>query len=413
MQPMKLYFDLRDIFRAPRLALGGKKIWLLLQVNLVGYVAYFLFTHMAFLINGWSFSKVWGEYGLYPCLIGNDYTIIALVVWLVGVLAWVVASLLGYTAVARVTYKQLKGDEFYSSSDAWKFVSKHWHAPIFTNISIIVITLFFVAMAAVFALIGKIPYVGELFFGIPYLMWFFGSVFVIYTSIVLIVASLFTPAIVGAMEEDTMGAVFQNYSITWSQPWRTLLYLPLIYTLVYIAVVVFTFFLKLSYQLINVVFGHDLLMGSKLAKMVGWATDMVVTPVCDFVSASPFGIGFFSTYLSNSSGTLGPMEYVGATFIALSLFLIAGTVLSYAMSVEVVAQTIAVVIFRMKTDEENLLERKDEEELELESDDEWSFDSDSDLDENQEESTMDDSDESQEGGEESGIGSDEESSEES
>ena len=45
-------------------------------------------------------------------------------------------------------------------------------------------------------------------------MWFFGSVFVIYTSIVLIVASLFTPAIVGAMEEDTMGAVFQNYSIT-------------------------------------------------------------------------------------------------------------------------------------------------------------------------------------------------------
>ena len=57
--------------------------------------------------------------------------------------------------------------------------------------------------AAVFALIGKIPYLGELFFGIPYLIWFFGSVFVVYTSIVLIVASFFTPAIVGAMEEDT------------------------------------------------------------------------------------------------------------------------------------------------------------------------------------------------------------------
>ena len=154
-------------------------------------------------------------------------------------------------------------------------------------------------------------------------------------------------------------------------------------------------------------------MGSKLAKMVGWATDMVVTPVCDFVSASPFGIGFFSTYLPNSSGTLGPMEYVGATFIALSLFLIAGTVLSYAMSVEVVAHTIAVVIFRMKTDEENILERKDEEELELESDDDWSFDSDSESDDDQEEDTTDDSGESEENGEESDSESDEESSEES
>ncbi len=413
MQPMKLYFDVRDIFRAPRLALSGKKIWLLLQVNLLGYASYFIFTHMAFIVNGWSVGEVWIEYGLYPYLVGNDYSIIALVIWLVGVVAWMVASLLGYTAVARVTYKQLKGDEFYSSSDAWKFVKKHWHAPVFTQLSIILITLFFVIMAVVFALIGKIPYLGELFFGIPYLMWFFGSVFVVYTSVVLIVASLFTPAIVGAMEEDTMGTVFQNYSITWSQPWRTLLYLPLIYTLLYIAVAVFSFFMKFGYQLINVVFGHDFLMGSKLTKMIGWATDIVVTPVCDFISASPFGIGFFYTYLPDSSGVLGPMEYIGATFIALSLFLIVGTVLSYAMSVEVVAQTIAVVIFRMKTDEENLLERKDEEELELESDDDWSFDSDSDSDDDQEEETTDDSGESQEGGEESDSGSEEESSEES
>ncbi len=410
MQPMKLHFDVRDIFRAPRLALGGKKIWLLLQVNLIGYVAYFLFTHIAFLIDGWSVSEVWAEYGLYPCLIGTDYSIIALVVWLVGVLAWVVASLLGYTAVARVTYKQLKGDEFYSSTDAWKFVKKHWHAPIFTHLSIILIALFFVVMAAVFALIGKIPYLGELFFGIPYLMWFFGSVFVVYTTAVLIVASFFTPAIVGAMEEDTMGAVFQNYSITWSQPWRTVLYLPLICTLLYIAVAVFACFAKFGYQLINIVFGHDLLMGSKLAKMVGWATDMVVTPVCDFFTVSPFGGGFGSIALPGASGALGPTELIGASFVALSLFLIVATVISYAMSIEVVAQTIAVVIFRMKTDEENLLERKDEEELELENDDDWSFDSDSDSDDDEDEDDASDSDDSEENDEESESESDDEDS---
>ncbi|MEE2877017.1 MAG: hypothetical protein VX822_04475 [Candidatus Neomarinimicrobiota bacterium] len=410
---MKLHFDVRDIFQAPRIALGGKKVWLLLQVNLVGYVAYFLFTHIAFLVNGRLVSDVWAEYGLYPCLIGSNYGITALVIWLVGVLTWVVVSLLGYTAVARVTYKQLKGDEFYSSSDAWKFVKKHWHAPVFTHLSIIIIALFFMIMAAVFALIGKIPFLGELFFGIPYLLWFFGSVFVVYTTLVLIVANFFTPAIVGAMEEDTMGAVFQNYSITWSQPWRTLLYTPLIYSLLYIAVVLFAYFAKFGYQLINIVFGHDLLMGSKLSRMVGWATDMVVTPICDFGSALPFSAGFFSMYLPDSGGVLGPMEYIGASFIALSLFLIVGTVISYAMSVEVVAQTIAVVIFRMKTDEENLLERKDEEELELENDDDWSFDdSDSDSEDDQKEDETDDSKESN-GSDTTGDSDNEDSSEKS
>ena len=38
MQPMKLYFDVRDIFRAPRLALSGKKIIVFIQANLIGYL---------------------------------------------------------------------------------------------------------------------------------------------------------------------------------------------------------------------------------------------------------------------------------------------------------------------------------------------------------------------------------------
>ena len=395
MQPMKLHFDVRDIFRAPRLALGGKKIWILLQANLVGYVAYFVITHLSFLLNGWSMGEVWSQYGLYPCLIGNDYGSVALVVWLLGCLAWIVAILLGATAVARVTYKQLKGDEFYSSGDAWKFVKKHWHAPLFTHLSIAVIVLFFVVIAAVFALIGKIPYLGELFFGIPYLLWFFGSVFVAYTIVVLVVSIFFTHAVVGTMEEDTMGAVFQNYSITWSQPWRTLLYLPLLYALVYAGVTIFSSFLCMGYGLINIVFGHDSLMGSKLGRMVSWASDKVLEPISPITEFLTFDGVLSTVYLPDASGALGPMEYFGAVFIATSLFLIVGTVLSYGLSVEIVAQTIAVIIFRMKTDEENLLERKDEEELELENEDDWSFDSDS-LSDDEEESgeSDDDSDES-------------------
>ena len=373
MEPMKIYFDVRDIFRAPRLALGGKKIWIMLQALFTGYVTYWVLTYLSFLAAGFTFNAMWQQYGLYPCLAGNAANGFAWALWVVGVLALLAAIVLGDTAVARVTYKQLKGDEFYSSSDAWKYVKKHWHAPVFTHLSIAVIALFFVVFAAIFALIGKIPYLGELFFGIPYLLWFFGSVFVVYTAAVFCVSIFFTHAIVGTMEEDTMGAVFQNYSITWSQPWRVLLYLPLTYALVYAGLWVFGWFMHTGYHLINTVFGHSLLMGSKLQNIVGWATDIVLGPKT--VVAWCLGCyagGWCPLDVPVAEASLGTFEYIGAFFVAVSLFLIVATVVAYASCIEVVAQTIAVVIFRKKTDDENLLERKDEEELELEEDDfEW------------------------------------------
>ena len=110
--------------------------------------------------------------------------------------------------------KQLKGDEFYSSGDAWKYVKKHWHPVVFTSVSFIFILVFFFGLAAVFALMGKIPYVGEFLFVIPYLLYFFGAIFTIYTSIVFGISFLYAPAIISAYEEDTMGTVFNSYTIT-------------------------------------------------------------------------------------------------------------------------------------------------------------------------------------------------------
>lgn len=370
MGPMNLHFDVRDIFRAPRLALGGKKIWIMLIANLVGYAGYWLLTYASLLAAGISFNQAWSKYGLYPCLFGNEVTYIpAWILYVLGSIIWLIMLVLGSTAVARVTYKQLKGDEFYSSGDAWKFVKKHWHAPVFTHLSIALIVLFFVVMAAVFALIGKIPYFGELFFAIPYLLWFFGSVFVAYTLVVLVISVFFTHAIVGTLEEDTMGAVFQNYSITWSQPWRIVLYLTIICGLMYAGLLIFGWFMRAGYELINIVYGHKWLMGDKLANMVGWATNIVIGPN----SPIAWGLGCYSGGICSINvpivaSPLGPMEYIGGTFIAVFLFLIIGTVISYAFAIEAVGETIALVIFKKKSDDENLLERKDEEELEAETD---------------------------------------------
>ena len=64
MNTVDLYFNIKDIFRAPRLALSGKKIFIFIQGNLAGFISYWLFSILAFYINGNNVNDIISKYGL-------------------------------------------------------------------------------------------------------------------------------------------------------------------------------------------------------------------------------------------------------------------------------------------------------------------------------------------------------------
>jgi len=389
MDPMKLYFDVRDIFRAPRLALSGKKVIIFMQANLVGYAVYWMLNYLGAAVHGMSFSDTWAAYGLYPCLLSLDsLSGIACVLYWIGAAFWFYAISLGATAVSRVTYKQLKGDEFYSGGDAWSYVKKHWHPVVFSSISLALILAFLFFLAAIFALLGKIPYVGEFLFVLPYFLYFFGSVFTIYTGIVFLVALVYTPAIVGTYEEDTMGTVWHNFSITWGQPWRIILYHAALVPVLVLGAYLFSHAWISGYGLINAVYSHEWFMGSKLLNVVGWATQAVhpgalcslLGNICSICSACYAGCVSCGSLLTSSGVALSGTEQVAAFILAVFLFLLIVSAVSYTMAVLSVGETLMFIIFKKRSDDDNLLERKDEEELEDEEDeeDDDEFDDDSD-----------------------------------
>ena len=393
MDPMKLYFDVRDIFRAPRLALSGKKVIIFMQANLVGYAVYWVLNYLGAAVHGMAFSDTWAAYGLYPCLLSLDsLSGIACLLYWMGAAFWFYAISLGATAVSRVTYKQLKGDEFYSGGDAWSYVKKHWHPVVFSSISLALILAFLFFLAAIFALLGKIPYVGEFLFVLPYFLYFFGSVFTIYTGIVFLVALVYTPAIVGTYEEDTMGTVWHNFSITWGQPWRIILYHAALVPVLVLGAYLFSHAWISGYGLINAVYSHEWFMGSKLLNVVGWATQAVhpgalcslLGNICSICSACYAGCASCGSLLTSSGVALSGTEQVAAFILAVFLFLLIVSAVSYTMAVLSVGETLMFIIFKKRSDDDNLLERKDEEELEEEEDDDDSsldddeFDDDSD-----------------------------------
>ena len=80
---MNLYFDIRDIFRSPRLALSGKKIWIFLRANISGYLVYFIFNYLGLMLMGQSMKYIWATQGLYPCLYLFELT------WYSALLFWI------------------------------------------------------------------------------------------------------------------------------------------------------------------------------------------------------------------------------------------------------------------------------------------------------------------------------------
>jgi hypothetical protein len=369
MEPMKLYFDVRDIFHSPRLALSVKKIWLFLRANLFGFAIYWIFSYIAFILAGNNFSNTINKFGLYPCIYcAENVSLTSHIIYWIGIAIWVVSIFFACTAVSRITYKQLKGDDFYSVADAREFVKNHRYPIILSWISILLIAAFFGLGAIIFALIGKIPFVGEILFALLYIFYFFGSVFTVYTLIVFIISFIYSPAIVATFEEDTMGTVFQSYSITWSQPWRLVLYNLLLLPIVVIGVTVFKWFWFAGYKLINIIFGADWLMGTKLHNVVGWATDLVNPQICFY------NIAWSSDLLGNSvnqqtllslqdGAALSNTEYIAGTIVAIILFILLMLIISYALSILSVGETIIFTIFKKKSNDENLLIRSDEDDI--------------------------------------------------
>ena len=386
MGPMNLDYDFRDIFRAPRLALSGKKIWIFIVGNLGGFILYWISSYLSISLSGISFNNALAEYGLYPCLYGNEAEWYSWLIYYAGISAWVLVILFSCTAVSRVTLKQLKGNDFFSSGDAWSYVFKHWHAIVFSPIAVTLIIAFFILFAAVFAFICSIPAIGEFLFVVPYIIYFFGSIFTIYSLIVFFVSILYTPAIVGVYEEDTMGTVFNSYSITIGHAWRIVLYHLLLLPLLVLGLEIFSWFSMNSIGFINYIFGCEWFMGSKLTNITNYASSLVCPQwMCNAVSSvrnellDLLGVYFYIPSIFPSEcamplTTISSTATFASTLLSLSYFLIGLSILSYGLSIIAVGETLMFVIFKKKSDDDDIITRMDEDEIENDMDNEFTFD---------------------------------------
>ena len=373
MIPLKLNFNYTDIFRAPRLALSGKKIIILIKGNLIGYISYFLFSLISLASTGMNTKEVIAKYGLYPCLFGHSAEWYSWTIYYIGIIIWFLAILFSLTGVSRVLLKQLKGDDYFSGKDAWQYIYKHWHAIVFTPITLFLIIVFFLLIASLFALIGKIPILGKLTFSILYIVYFFGSIFTILTAFVFISSLFYTPSIVGIYEEDTMGSVFQTYSITFSQIWRIITYNFLLFILIIVGLEFFSWFCLNSVGLISYIFSLKFFMGNQFINLNNYSLSLVVPNVIqdtifyykaiiletlNLKSGLPYFFNNTINYLNFRDMSL--LDTISSIFLSLAYFIIGLSILSYGLAIFAVGESLMFITFKKLSDDDDLILRKDE-----------------------------------------------------
>ncbi len=364
------YFDFRDIFLAPRAALSGKKIWVATGGLLLAHLGYAVFTYLARIATGMTLGGLWSTQGLWPVPAFAQYTWPG---WLLQLLGFGFAGMvlmLAATAVSSLAYKQFRGDDFFSTSDAWTFARSRWLALVLAPLVIIGLLLFLVIAGMLLGLIGKIPLIGPLVVAAHMPLVILFAVIAAFSALVFFTHFALGPAIISTTSGDAMDVLVQLFSCAWSQPWRFLTYQFLLKLLSIFSVHVMVFFVIGGFWISRWIIAP--VMGSSFPQMlqIGYEFARFRCPVTSTTCAlarENCGIDLASRlpalqqrcldslFAADLTGAGGAVTAAGYIF-GVVLFLIIIAVTGYFFATWFSGQTIIYLILRKRKDGEDLLE---------------------------------------------------------
>ncbi len=212
--------SIADAWKAPRLGLSGKKMWVVLRSLLLALPAFVIPAYAAWYHSGYAPLPVWNLYRFFPPPPPST-ELGANLLWNGGCVLALFIVLIGATGVARITYRQFKGDNFYGRTEGWRFALAHGRNTLGAPFIIGLLLLLTVGLLALLGAVAAIPAAGPIVLALSLVPAFFLALFGIYLLLALGVSFLYAPAIVGCTGEDAIEGAIQTFSLLWTIPWRT------------------------------------------------------------------------------------------------------------------------------------------------------------------------------------------------
>lgn len=363
-----LHFNYKDIFRAGRLGFSAKKMWLAFLGSIFGFIGYILFSYLAYISAGIDIGEIWETFRLLPMNpLGLQWY--CWLFWFVGFLWLIIVCLLTGVAISKVTYEQLKGDEFYEIKEAIKFTFKHGKSAILAPIILILFIAMLIVMGIILAAITWIPYVGQLFFALMAVPAFAVCLFILYLVVVILVSIAIGPSIVACTGNDTFDTLFESFSVINDQPWRFFIYQFLIKLVAIAGIVILGFFAAKAIFLCHDVL--DILVPSAKLDNIFMNAAHYVKITIPAVMPGDFAnliVGYIDAigmpnllfpppYMPAYQGFTGA---IASFLLGIIYYLIILFVTSLGISIYWAGTTLSFMVMVKKKDDKNLLEIKDE-----------------------------------------------------
>ncbi len=370
----KLSFSYKDLFRALRLGFSAKKIWMMALGLLFGLGGYALLTYLAYVTAGVDLLQVWQNFRLLPFPLPDYYAFpwYAWAIYAAGVTFLLCVFLVTGTAVSKVAYEGLRGDEFFEAREAFRFALRNVAGTLASPLLILAFVALLAGCGLLVSLVGMIPYVGEIVVGLLGIVAFFASLFIVYLLVVLAATLAMGPSVVGAARADTFDTLFEVFSCVNEQPGRLVWYSATVALLAK-----FGSFALAAASVTAGRVGYALLgvfPGAKLADVFENAGFYFKVALPDWWPA------LFQQWFAWELETLGlpqvllPATYLSvgwsgdaaALLIGLCIYAVALMVVGYGFSVWFSGMTLTYAVLAQKKDEKNILELPDEDEELLE-----------------------------------------------
>ncbi|MEO0010121.1 MAG: hypothetical protein ABIK22_04465 [candidate division WOR-3 bacterium] len=364
-----LNFNYKDIFRALRLGFSAKKVGMTMLGLLFGFAGYSLLTYLAHLIAGNDWVSIWETYRLLPFPAPNlPFPWISWLIYGLGVIWFLIVMLVTGSAVAKVTYEQLRGNEFFEAGEAFRFAFQNLGAILGSPLLIIAFILIIVIGGLILSALGSIPYIGPVIAGIFAIPAFFASLFIVYLLIVLVWTLFLGPAIVGALGNDTFDTLFEVFSCINEQPARLFWFTAVIAFLGKLGSLLLGMASSIAVRIGTLIL--SVFMGETLSEMLNGTGFIFQISVPQWGVFAPLHkMIVWETALYGLNSYLSPLFwespgwgiYLGAVLFSVCIYGIALMVLAYGLSVWFSGNVIILGVLIKKKDDKNIYELSEEE----------------------------------------------------
>lgn len=363
---IKLHYNYKDLFRSTRLGLSLKKMFVMLCSLLVGFIMYFVVGYIAYMTSGIGIADIWTNYKLFPFPVMGITQLqwYSWVIWGAGLVLYFMAFIFGQTAVSKITFEQLKGNEFYEMKESVKYSWKFWKSAFLAPVTLVILIAIMFLGAFVFGLIGRIPYFGPLFLLLFIVPIVFGALFTVYLIIVFFVSLFVSPVVTGTSKSDTFDTLFEIFSIVWDQPWRLTVWSGLIFALSTLGFYVMSVIVKYTFELTR----WALAFWNNGTWLRMWENAFYFLPPVPAYNIAERTADLAAPFLLSAAPFVSGNWAVnfGSVVIGLFLYVTGFTVISYFLSSWTAGLTILYINVVKIKDDVNLLEEKEEELEEIE-----------------------------------------------